>query len=112
MLLRIRGDAVKDIEILVLRHQLAVLRRQVNRPALEPADLVLLAALSRSLPRVRWNAFVVAPATLSRWHRELVVLKIYQRHFNDHRPHRSLAQRRPTTAARSTSSPPYVAPHQ
>jgi hypothetical protein len=51
MLLRIRGDAAKDIEILVLRHQLAVLRRQVNRPALEPADPVLLAALSRLLPR-------------------------------------------------------------
>jgi putative transposase len=75
MLLRIRGDAAKDIEILVLRHQLAVLRRQVNRPALEPADRVLLAALSRLLPRTRWNAFVVTPATLLRWHRELVARK-------------------------------------
>jgi hypothetical protein len=75
MLLRIRGDAAKDIEILVLRHQLAVLRRQVNRPALEPADRVLLAALSRLLPRAHWNAFVVTPATLLRWHRELVTRK-------------------------------------
>jgi putative transposase len=54
MLLRFRGDAAKDVEILVLRHQLAVLRRQVNRPALQPADRVLLAALSRMLPRARW----------------------------------------------------------
>jgi hypothetical protein len=50
-LLRVRGDAAKDIEILVLRHQLAVLRRQVNFPALQPADRVVLAALSRMLLR-------------------------------------------------------------
>jgi hypothetical protein len=72
MLLRIRGDAVKDAEILVLRHQLAVLRRQVNRPALQPADRVVLAALSRMLPQARRGAFVVTPATLLRWHRDLV----------------------------------------
>lgn len=75
MLLRFRGDAAKDIEILVLRHQLAVLRRQVNRPALQPADRVLLAALSRILPRNRWNTFMVTPATLLRWHRDLVARK-------------------------------------
>ena len=57
----VRGDAAKDVEILVLRHQLAVLRRQIERPALEPADRVLLAALSRFLPRRRWNAFIVTP---------------------------------------------------
>ena len=72
---RIRGDAAKDIEILVLRQQLAMLRRQINRPALEPADRVLLAALSRLLPRTRWNAFFVTPATLLRWHRELIARK-------------------------------------
>jgi transposase InsO family protein len=75
MLLRFRGDAAKDIEILVLRHQLAVLRRQVSRPVLRPADRVLLAALSRMLPRTRWNTFMVTPATLLRWHRELVARK-------------------------------------
>ena len=50
--LRSRGDVVKDLEILVLRHQLTVLRRQVPRPKLEPADRALLAALSRRLPRL------------------------------------------------------------
>ena len=46
-----RGDAAKDLEILVLRHQLTVLRRQVQRPKLQPADRALLAAVSRVLPR-------------------------------------------------------------
>jgi transposase len=67
-----RGDAAKDLEILVLRHQLAVLRRQAPRPKLEPADRVLLAAISRVLPRTRWSCFFITPQTLSRWHRRLV----------------------------------------
>jgi putative transposase len=50
----------------------AVLRRQVTRPDLEPADLVVLAVLSRLLPRPRWSVFFVTAATLLRWHRELV----------------------------------------
>jgi putative transposase len=64
-----RGDAAKDLEILVLRHQLAVLRRQTPRPRLEPADRTLLAAVSRALPRARWSCFLVKPETLLRWHR-------------------------------------------
>jgi putative transposase len=67
-----RGDAAKDLEILVLRHQLAVLRRQVPRPKLQPADRALLAAVSRVLPRARWSCFLVKPETLLRWHRRLV----------------------------------------
>jgi putative transposase len=67
-----RGDAAKDLEILVLRHQLTVLRRQVPRPRLEPADRALLAAISRVLPRSRWSCFLVTPQTLLRWHRRLV----------------------------------------
>jgi putative transposase len=67
-----RDGGAKDVEILVLRHQMAVLRRQVHRPDLQPADRVVLAVLSRLLPRPRWSVFFVTPATLLRWHRELV----------------------------------------
>jgi len=67
-----RGNAAKDLEILVLRHQLTVLRRQTPRPKLEPADRALLAAISRVLPRSRWSCFLVKPETLLRWHRRLV----------------------------------------
>ena len=67
-----RGDAAKDLEILVLRHQLAVLRRQIPPPRLEPADRAMLAAVSRVLPRARWSCFLVKPETLLRWHRRLV----------------------------------------
>jgi len=56
----------------VLRHQLQVLQRQVARPRLRPADRLLLAALSRSLPKPAWSLFFVSPATLLRWHRQLV----------------------------------------
>jgi putative transposase len=72
LVLLTRGDAAKDLEILVLRHQLTVLRRQAPRPRLEPADRALLAAISRALPRSRWSCFFVTPETLLRWHRRLV----------------------------------------
>jgi putative transposase len=72
LLVRRRRDAANEVEILVLRHQVAVLRRQVRLPDLEPADRAVLAALSRVLPRSRWAAFVVTPATVLRWHRQLV----------------------------------------
>src|SRR6266550_5981663 len=66
-----RPDA-NDVEIAVLRHQLAILRRQVARPRYQPTDRLILASLSRLLPRERWAAFLVTPDTLLRWHRELV----------------------------------------
>jgi putative transposase len=72
LMLLARGDAAKNLEILVLRHQLTVLRRHTPCPRLEPADRALLAALSRALPRERWSWFLVKPDTLLRWHRRLV----------------------------------------
>jgi putative transposase len=66
-----RGDPAKDLELMVLRHQLSVLRRQVPRPRLEPADRALLAAISRVLPRSRWSCFLAKPETLLRWHGRL-----------------------------------------
>jgi len=67
-----RGERSNAIEVLVLRHQVAVLRRQVRRLDLQPADRAVLAGLSKLLPRARWAAFFVTPATLLRWHRNLV----------------------------------------
>jgi putative transposase len=72
LVLLARGDAAKDLEILVLRHQLTVLHRQTPRPRFEPADRAVLAAISRALPRARWSCFLVRPETLLRWHRRLV----------------------------------------
>jgi putative transposase len=70
LMLRARSEQRKEVEILLLRHELQVLRRQVARPRLRPSDRVVLAALGRALPRVR--SLLVEPATLLRWHRELV----------------------------------------
>ena len=72
VVLRSRSEREKEIEILVLRHQLQLLERQIGRPQLRPADRALLAAFSRVLPRRVWPSFFVTPATLLRWHRELV----------------------------------------
>jgi putative transposase len=62
----------RKVEILVLRHLLAVLRRQHPRPRLQPKDRALLAALSRLLPRPRWSIFMVTPEMRLGWHRHMV----------------------------------------
>ncbi len=67
-----RGDRAKDAELLVLRHQNAVLRRHAGRVLYEPGDRVWFAAVARLLPRKRWTGiFPVTPATLLAWHRKL-----------------------------------------
>jgi hypothetical protein len=72
IILTARGERANAVEVLVSRHQVVVLRRQVRRLDLEPADRGVLAGLSRLLPQVRWAALFVTPATLLRWHRNLI----------------------------------------
>jgi putative transposase len=67
-----RSEFDKDIELIVLRHQLAVLRRRGERPKLKPADRAFIAALARLLPYRRRHRLALTPQTLLRWHRELV----------------------------------------
>ena len=66
-----RDHVARDVELLVLRHQLRVLSRG-RRLRLQRRDRILLAAASRLLPRERWRCFPVSPQTVLRWHRELV----------------------------------------
>jgi putative transposase len=84
-----RSSAAKDIELLMLRHEVVVLRRQVTRPRVDWADRAVLAGLARLLPRPSWNRLFVRPETLLRWHQDLV------RHRWSY-PHR---RGRPTVAA-------------
>jgi len=81
-----RRDRAKELEILVLRHELSILRRQVGRPRFETHDRVLLAAFSRMLPRRSWTAFVVRPETLLAWHRRLVARRWSYPHRRPGRP--------------------------
>jgi transposase InsO family protein len=76
----------KELEILVLRHELAILRRQASRPKLTQADRTLLAVLSRSLARPAWGVFSVRPETLLRWHRQLIARRWTYSHRTPGRP--------------------------
>ena len=72
MVLRARSDTTKEIEILVLRHQLAVLRRRTPRPRMSWTDRAVIAALTRLLPVRLRVGLIVTPSTILRWHRQLV----------------------------------------
>jgi putative transposase len=93
LVLRVRSQRAKEIEILVLRHQLQVLERQVARPQLGTVDRALLAAFSRALPRSAWSSFLVRPATVLRWHRELVARRWTYAHRRPGRPGTPVAVR-------------------
>jgi hypothetical protein len=67
-----RSDRSKELEILMLRHELAIPRRQPRRARFRPVDRAMLAALSTALPRTAWTSLSVRPTTLLRWHRQLV----------------------------------------
>ena len=76
LMVRARREVSKDAELLVLRHENAVLRRQIGRVRYQPGDRLWLAALSRLIPRHCWGeVFAVTPATLLAWHRRLVAGK-------------------------------------
>ena len=81
-----RSSGSKELEILVLRHELSILRRQPRRPQLRDADRAFLAALSRALPRRAWSAFSVSPRTLLRWHQRLVARRWTYPHRRPGRP--------------------------
>ncbi len=72
LLTRRQSELRLRAEVLALRQQLRVLERQVRRPRWQPADRLLLTALSRILPCPVWSALLVSPETLLRWHRELI----------------------------------------
>jgi putative transposase len=81
-----RSRRSKELEILVLRHELAILRRQTSRPRLTRADRALLASLSGSLARPAWAVFPITPETLHRWHRQLIARRWTYAHRTPGRP--------------------------
>jgi hypothetical protein len=86
MVLHIRSDTANEIEILVLRHQLAVLQRRTPQPRLNWSDRAVIAALARLLPTRRRRAFLITPATILRWHRQLVRRRWTTPHTRPGRP--------------------------
>jgi putative transposase len=81
-----RSDRSKELEILVLRHELAVLRRRSGRSRIERADRALPDTLSQALPRRAWSVFSVRPETVLHWHRQLVARRWTYPHRKPGRP--------------------------
>jgi hypothetical protein len=114
IVLRTRSDTTKDIEILVLRHQLTVLQRRTPRPRMTWTDRALIAALTRLLPVRRRLGLLVTPATILRWHRQLIARRWTTQPTRPGRPAipaglRALVIRLATenpTSTPSTSRPP------
>jgi transposase len=86
LLVRRRGDVAREAEVVILRHELAVLRRTAGRARHDWADRALVAALAKLLSRDRRDRLIVTPATLLRWHRELARRRWYQPHRRPGRP--------------------------
>jgi putative transposase len=81
-----RSEHSKELEILLLRHELAILRRQPRRAPVRPVDRAIFAALARELPRSAWSGLSVSPSTLLRWHRQLVSRRWTSPHRTPGRP--------------------------
>ena len=81
-----RSERSKELEILLLRHELAIVRRQSRRARLRPVDRAIFAALARALPRSALGSLSVRPATLLRWHRQLVKRRWTYPHRGPGRP--------------------------
>ncbi len=92
--LAVRSGRSKELEIIVLRHQLAVLRRQNDRPALNDNDRTLLGAIAAALPRPRRDGWLVTPDTLLRWHRQRIARHWTQPARGPGRPPTSVELRR------------------
>jgi putative transposase len=86
MVLWARSDDTKEIEILVLRHQLAVLQRRIARPRMRWTDRAVIVALARLLPPRRRLGLLITPATIMRWHRKLVANRWTNQHSQPGRP--------------------------
>jgi hypothetical protein len=92
-----RGDQAKNAELLVLRHENMVLRRHAGRVRYEPADRAWFTALTRFIPRRRWEGiFPVTPATLLAWHHKLAASKLRHEHATRARPAGDGPEHRPS----------------
>ncbi len=92
--LAVRSGRSKDLEIIVLRHQLTVLRRQIDRPEINDDDRTLLGAIAAALPRQRRHGWIVTPDTLLRWHRRRIARHWTQPNRRPGRPPTSVELRR------------------